>query len=104
MRRFRRFAAALLQARFAGFESLWAAAFILPAIAFAIAALDTRRVVNAEVRARIARTADMLHEQAASTLEAQEGLLIATLRRISGLDWAAIATSAEVHGFIRAID
>lgn len=104
MGRFRRFVAAVLRSRTAGFEGLWAAAFLLPAIALAVAALDTQRVVNAEVRARITRTADMLHEQAASTLEAQEGLLSATVRRISGLDWAAIARSAEVHRFIRDID
>jgi len=104
MFRFRRFPMAWRPTRAAGFEGLWAAAVILPAIAFVAAAVDTSRVVHAEVRAQAVRVADMMHEHAASAFESQEGLLTATVRRVQGMDGAEVSRSAEVRAFIRDID
>ncbi len=100
MRALNRQAEAFLSRLSVGFGWLWIAALLLPATAFLVIADQTSRNVNAEARARIARTVDMLHEHAMLSFEAQEGLLDATIQRIRGLGWTEIAQSRDVHEFM----
>ena len=87
-----------------GFTLLWLAALLMPAVTFALVALETTRATNAEARARILRVADMLHEQALTAFEISEGLLDASIRRVQGMAWRDVAASVEVHQFLREVE
>ncbi|MGG5809617.1 ATP-binding protein [Falsiroseomonas sp. CW058] len=84
----------------ASFWPLWTAAILLPAAVFLLTAWITWRNVTAEAESRVARLADMLHEQTLRAFETQEALLTAADARIAGMAWDAVAASAEVHGFL----
>ena len=50
------------------------------------------------------RTVDMLHEHALRSFELQEAILTAADGRVVGMSWEEIATSREVHTFLRSLD
>jgi len=90
-------------ARRGGFGWLALAAVCLPLGGFAGAAWMAWRGVEAEARARLVRTVDMLHEHALGAFETQEAVLTAIEGRIRGLDWATIATDPDLHRFLREV-
>lgn len=94
--RFRRYGA-----RPSGFGWLAIAAVFLPLCGFAGAAWTAWQGVEAEARARLVRTVDMLHEHALGAFETQEAILTAIEGRIRGLDWPTIATDVDLHRFLR---
>jgi two-component system, NtrC family, sensor kinase len=87
-----------------GFWPLWAAALLLPLLAFAGGAWWSWQDVMDHTRERLVRTVDMLHEHALRAFEAQEGLLAAAELRARGMSWADIAADRELHGFLRGLD
>jgi two-component system NtrC family sensor kinase len=83
-----------------GFALLWAASVLVPLLVFAAAAYWSWRGVEAETRARLERTVDMLHEHALRSFETQEAILEAVDQRVRALEPDAIAASREVHTFM----
>ena len=80
------------------------AAVLLPLLAFAGGAWWSWRQVEAEARARLARTAQMLEEHALRAFETQETALTAVERAIDGMGWEEIAASRGLHELLRALD
>ena len=78
-----------------------AASVLVPALLFAVTAwLDRRETVRtAENTLRI--SAAMLEEHTAKIVEGQELIIARIDDRLRGLDWDAIATSADIHGFVQ---
>src|SRR3954468_12588744 len=100
----RRPAMRALWARTRGFRWLWVSSIIVPLLAFGGAAGFSWRQVQAETRARLTRTIDMLHEHALRSFEMQEAILTAADGRVVGMSWEEIAASREVHAFLRSLD
>jgi two-component system, NtrC family, sensor kinase len=100
----RRHAVRALWARTRGFRWLWATSLLVPLLAFAGAAGFSWQQVQAEARARLTRTIDMLHEHALRSFEMQEAILTAADGRVVGMSWEEIAASREVHAFLRSLD
>lgn len=97
--------AARQQARRLGgpFWPLWVAAVALPLLAFAAGAWWSWQHVQAETRARLVRTTEMLHAQAQRAFETQEALLVAVQQHSRRMGWVDIASSQDLHGFLRAL-
>jgi two-component system NtrC family sensor kinase len=93
-----------LATRANGFALLWAGAIAIPLLLFLAAAGWTWRGVEAEARARLLRTVDMLHEHALRSFETQETALEAIDERVRGLSWDEIARSTEIQRFLAALD
>lgn len=87
-----------------GLRILWAAAVLVPLLAFGAGAWWLWRGVEAEARARVARTADVLHEQALRAFEAQETVLTVVGRAARGMGWDEIQASRELHGLMSDLD
>jgi two-component system, NtrC family, sensor kinase len=83
-----------------GFRLLWTASLLLPLLLFGTAAWWSWRGLEAEARARLSRTVDMLHEHALRSFETQEAILEAAERRSRGMSWEEIAASRPLHEFL----
>ena len=86
------------------FRVLWAAAFIIPVLAFTGAAYLAYHSVMTETRAHLHRTVDLLHEHTLRLMEIGEGLLIAVSDRAKSMEWEAMAASPEMHALLKDID
>ena len=84
-----------------GFLVLWLGAILIPLAFFVGGALWSWRVVEADARAAIERTTDMLHEHALRSIETQEAILAATDQRIAGADWNRIRSSTSIAQFLQ---
>ena len=82
------------------FRGLWAAALLLPALAFIIAATFAWRQSDAESRERLGHRVAILQEHALRAFEQQESLLTALQAHTAGMGWEAIATSDAVLRFM----
>jgi PAS domain S-box-containing protein len=72
-----------------------------PALLFAAMAWWSWQRVDSEARASVARTADLLHEQAQSLLEADALLLMQIDDRVTGMAWPGItAQTTELRDFL----
>jgi len=86
-----------------GFRLLWAATLLVPLLVFGAAAFWSWQSVDLEVRKRLERTVDMLHEHALRSFETQEAILEAVDQRIGYLDPEALLDSREVHEFLAGV-
>jgi len=87
-----------------GFAALWLASVLVPLLAFAAAAWIAWGNVQADIRHRIGRNADLLREHALRVFEVQEAVLAAVSLRVRGMGWDEIAASGEVLALVRALD
>ncbi len=94
-------AAAAARRRFA---ALWAAAVLVPALGFALAAWSAWSDTQAEAASRLLRMVDVPHEHALRAFQTQEVVLAAVEGRIEGLSWPEIRDSAGAHGFLRRLE
>jgi two-component system NtrC family sensor kinase len=92
------------QLRRVNFAPLWAAAVLLPLLSLAGGAWWSWRLVQAEARLRVERTALTLREHAQRAFETQDALLAAVQRLTQGMSWDEIAGSGEVAAFLRDLD
>jgi signal transduction histidine kinase len=60
--------------------------------------------VEAETRALLGRTVEMLHGHALSAFETHEAILLAVDERVRGMSWDDIAISHELHAFLVRLD
>jgi two-component system NtrC family sensor kinase len=86
-----------------GFRWLFAAAILIPGIAFCGFAWLEYRSVLAETYDRLGRRVDMLDENARRLLEGQEGLLIGSEARVEYEGWAAIPDDKVLHALLNRI-
>jgi two-component system, NtrC family, sensor kinase len=86
------------------FAALWAAAALVPLLAFLGSAWFAWQDVRAGARERLEQRAELLHAQTLRAFEAQEAILAAVEHRVRGMGWDAIAASADVLDFLRALD
>jgi len=75
----------------------------VPLLVFAAAAFWSWQSVDAEVRKRLDRTLDMLHEHALRSFETQEAILEAVDQRIGRVDPEMLLDSREVHEFLAGV-
>ena len=87
-----------------GFRGLWLVAVLLPLAGFGGAALLSWRAVDAEARARLARTAEMLHGHALRAFETHEAVLIGLDERVRDMSWDEIRASTTLHSFLLRLD
>ncbi len=86
------------------FWPLWLASVLLPLLAFAGGAWWSWRAVEAETRARLVRAVEVQREHALRVFETQEAVLASLQARTRGMDWDSIASSRELHAFMRQVD
>jgi signal transduction histidine kinase len=91
-------------AKTGAFGALWLSSIILPFTAFGVAAALIWSDVEADVRARLGRTVDMLHEHALRAFEAQDLALISTRALMRDRDWSEIAASNSLHTALVELD
>ena len=82
---------------------LWITAVLVPLLAFAGGAWWVWQQTEAQTRARLVRTVEMLHAQAQRAFETQDALLTAVQMRSAGMSWEEIAASRELDAFLRAL-
>jgi two-component system NtrC family sensor kinase len=86
------------------FWPLWLASVLLPLAAFAGGAWWSWRAVEADTRARLVRAVEVQREHALRVFETQEAILAALQARTRGMNWDSIASSRELHAFMRQVD
>jgi signal transduction histidine kinase len=77
---------------------------LLPLLAFAGGAWWSWRAVEAETRARLVRAVEVQREHALRVFETQEAILASLQARTRGMEWGGIASSRELHAFMRQVD
>lgn len=82
-----------------GFGRLWAACFLVPAVALALAGGWTWNNVVDSARGEMARTLDMVNGQMLRLLETQEAVMAAMRAEVAGDSYAEMRRSAKAHGF-----
>ena len=85
------------------FSRLWIASVGFPLVVLAVAAWWTWSSVVDDTRDRLARTVELLAENALRSFETQEATLSAVEERIRGLPWQRIEGSPPIHAFLRAL-
>jgi two-component system NtrC family sensor kinase len=83
---------------------LLAAAFAVPLLLLALAALQNWRLVRVQAEQRVRIEAGQLHEHALSALETYSLVLAWIDDRIRGLDWRQIEQSRELHDLLSDIE
>ena len=88
----------------AAFRPLRLASVLLPLLVFAGGASWSWQQLEAEARARLTRTVEILREHALRAFETQETVLVAVTRATEGMEWEEMASSRALHELLRALD
>jgi signal transduction histidine kinase len=83
-----------------GFAALRVAAILVPALAAIAAGFVTWDRVEADASARIARTVDLLRENALRGFATQDAILVAIARSVAGRPPEALRYDGDVHGLL----
>ncbi len=85
------------------FRFLRWASVLVPILIFAIVSVWSWQNTQVEANARVSRTVDMLHEHALRSFDTQEATMEAVDQRIRGMSWDEIASSRQVHEFMKGL-